>query len=89
VGQLLSRVGAYSTISTSRPTYGPRLVRHSRDWISTPVTALHHWPLKRIIQNKHTADNCNLLRYYARSSGNSLSTFWHNLPVPFWPLKMG
>jgi len=47
--------------------------------------------------NKHKNENFILLGYYTDSSGNSLSTFWGNLPAIFkgqesynpWPTKKG
>ena len=37
--------------------------------------------------NKHKKENLVLLSYYTDSSGNSLPTFWGNLPVPFSRVK--
>ena len=48
-----------------------------------------------LYNQRDTEGNCDLLGYYAASSGNSLPTFRYNLSAPFsrvkipWPLKMG
>ena len=33
-------------------------------------------------------ENCDLLGYYATSSGNFLQTFWDNLSVPYLGVKI-